>query len=1053
MNVPDQMFALGGAGKAIALEFLSADWVIEDILKPRPNPHQLTVTILDTAEGEENSDRQRIQDLRDKIRETKADIRESDAGRVGDIDIEYKLITEDIQLNGSIDLVGDDAVSRITSGNGMDKEDWWLTEDYINENLDFAKGVVRKRGLGKAIYYKAYAEDDSISTYVDLPQKGKVSIIAGLGGGTGSGTVIDLARHLQQKQRTAEITLFGVLPNHTEGTKESTNAYAALSELEYLSLTDENIFKDIVLLPIDPTGFDGKTGDTIQSSQLLQEFDEALIYLIVSYYNTQNLEDPFADSPKFAPFTVGVPQVLRYNVEAINEGRSALRDVIDEKRKALEAEGDIYGELERLLTDQYGTEVDGNLRDLDQADLEQRIEEVESLLDLDLFSELNYESVGLFREIITDAEREADDIAEQIDIINGSLRAVSTSSDDAQNFVDDIDQGLAEVLEEDLKLIARRKQLLEQKQLADAAQIRDAIEYLLNTEEGTVNPGVKLNQLESKVEDLEDRKTRLNNRLEDADAELEAAREEQSNEIDREVSRLRRNIESEFEKVQQFDEAEIRSAVNELESALEHFRTNIVNAQTEDEVESVPAEPVENALDDVEAKLEPVDVGFSDDRKDISASLTAIRRARSAFLTMNQEEGTLEQLTPWTSSAEEEREEAYKDYRMQKNQLGDKGIFSVGPAGSDFSAEIDYDADEIMTTVQREHSTLEDDIVDELQAQLGESQASLVDDFRTELERGGSLARLVEIAREALREELTDTDDIEEEIAEIESDLQEVEQQMDTYDSILTVFKEMTARRDTYVEHVSSFRSQREGYADEDERSVVTEREDSVYVSNIKPADVFRTTGDDDISESQLLKSEDERRRIRNELQDLAENAREQRYTGLKRRKIAKSKSRYDDMKIRAAVMSRAIDQIPADALDFEDIFSGAFDLGGSGKRVESPYTSWQNDVGDRWDIGISVFIDGVFLDNLRKVVSADGYHDGYQRRQADLGEDIVAHHSYALSEGKYPRRDDLLNLEADEDIEFYLRDEETVADDLLNNYHDVVSVAQSQRDEQTTED
>jgi hypothetical protein len=53
MNFPDRIFAVGGAGKAIALELLESDWVLEDLLQPQPNPASLTVTIIDTAEGEE----------------------------------------------------------------------------------------------------------------------------------------------------------------------------------------------------------------------------------------------------------------------------------------------------------------------------------------------------------------------------------------------------------------------------------------------------------------------------------------------------------------------------------------------------------------------------------------------------------------------------------------------------------------------------------------------------------------------------------------------------------------------------------------------------------------------------------------------------------------------------------------------------------------------------------------------------------------------------------------------------------------------------------------
>jgi hypothetical protein len=370
MKLPDRIFAIGGAGKEIAFTLLEAEWVLRDLLQPRPNPESLKVSILDTAIGERNDDRQRIQDIRTRINEIKADLREDNKNRVGDITIEYKLVTEDIQLTGSIDLIGDDAVPRITAGNGMEESDWWLQPEYINENLDFARGVVRKRGLGKAIYYKAYAEDDQMKTFVDLPDKGKVAIFAGLGGGTGSGILFDLAEELQEQQRTAEITLFAILPNHTEGVKENTNAYAALSELEYLSLNDENLFKDRILLPIDPTGFDGKTGNTIQTGEMLEELDEAIIYLVTAYYNNPDLEDPFNSNPSYAPFTIGIPQILRYNVEAITEGREALRNILDKKEESLQAEEELYTELSRFLAKHYSEPDDeSGLRDLDQTDL------------------------------------------------------------------------------------------------------------------------------------------------------------------------------------------------------------------------------------------------------------------------------------------------------------------------------------------------------------------------------------------------------------------------------------------------------------------------------------------------------------------------------------------------------------------------------------------------------------------------------------------------------------------------------------------------------------
>ncbi len=63
MKFPDRIFAVGGAGKAIAMELLESEWVLRGILEPRPDPPSLTITILDTAEGEQNNDKQRIADI------------------------------------------------------------------------------------------------------------------------------------------------------------------------------------------------------------------------------------------------------------------------------------------------------------------------------------------------------------------------------------------------------------------------------------------------------------------------------------------------------------------------------------------------------------------------------------------------------------------------------------------------------------------------------------------------------------------------------------------------------------------------------------------------------------------------------------------------------------------------------------------------------------------------------------------------------------------------------------------------------------------------------
>lgn len=1043
MNLPDRIFAIGGAGKAMAYKLLESDWVVDQVLAPRPNPQSVTVTIVDTAQGEENTDRQRVQEYRQRITERQNELRDAAKGRTGDIEVQYKLITNDIQLDGQIDLLGDDVVPRIAAGNGMDEEDWWLDQSHINENLDFAKGVVRKRGLGKAIFYKAYAEDDQISSYIDLLQKGKVAVLVGLGGGTGSGILLDLVRNLKDKHRTAEITLFGILPNHTEGVEENTNAFAALSELEYLSLTDEQLFKDRVLIPIDPTGFDGKTGNRINTGQFLEELDEAAIYLLTAYYNTQGLEDPFADSPKYAPFTIGIPQVLRYNVEAINEARERTQGILGTKEDALAAEEEVYGEVDRFLSKHYGMDgPKGNLREMDKTDLRERLDAVRSLTEFDLFAELQYESLSIFNDLLRQAEEESDDITSQIEIVAGSLRAGAvTSGEESQPFVDNIDELLADILERNLKLLGHRKELLESMQAIDENQVRDTVEFLLSVGDQNVNPGVRLNRLETKLENCKSRRTRLENDLADAEEELEALREEQAEEIQRELTDWERSVRSAHEQYLRLDDLPIQSQVATLEGELESYCTEVVNAENEDQVDKVSEAGVTEALDNLGRSLSEVGIEFEQERQRIKGSLPALKRAKQAFHQLNADEGVVEKFAPWESSTEKNRKEANKDYRMQKNELDNKEVFSISAPGTSFAAEVSYSGEDIRHRADQQAERLENDVLQTVRSTVSSPESHTLDRIRSDLQQGRSIEELKSTVRGFLEDEAAGTGDIRDHKVELETELDDVEAKVETFEQTKSLFQTLNNRRKQYVDKHEEFIQQCNEYGEHDQRSVTTEAEDYVYVKTIQPNDVLRTTGDAGLAESDLFSNRDETQRLESALEELARNARNQQYTGLKRRKFSSDRTRYDDLKIRLAVQSPAINQIPAEAINFEDVFKGAYDLGGSGKRVQSPFTSWRNEAGDSWDIGISVFINGVFLDNIRKAVGAEGYFDGYNSQKETLGDDILIHHSLGLEEGQYVRRNQTLNMEASDDVEFYLRDEPEVVDDLLNDFVDQVSL------------
>lgn len=1036
MNTPERIFAVGGAGKAIAFELLESEWILREIIRPKPNPDSLTVTIIDTAQGEENEDRQRIRELREYLHELEEDLRDSGRGRTGDVEIEYKLITKEIQLNSYVDLLGDDVVPRIAAGNGMDEQNWWIDRQHINENLDFAKGVVRKRGLGKAIYYKAYAEDDTISSYIDLPDKGEVSVIGGLGGGTGSGILIDLARHLRSKQPTAEITLFGILPNKSEGIKENTNAFAALSELEYLALNDESVFKDRVLLPIDPTGFDGKTGNRIQTGELLNELDEAMVYLLASYYSTTSagMEDPFAANPKFAPFTIGIPQVIRYNVEAISGARESIRAILTAQQDALDAEEQIYSEVDRFLSKHYSTDAeDRSLRDLGEADLSERLERIESLIELDLFDELEYESTGIFSTIIGDSKSEADSIVDQIEVLSGMLRAGTGTEGGRTVFVDDIDELLAETLEKSLELLVHRKELLQRKQAIDDSQVRDSVEYLLMSGDDGTNPGVRINRLEASLDDLRDRQRRLEEELSDTVDELEQRRQEAKEEIERQVDTWRRATEKSFDQFEAVSGVDQERLLGELETSLNGYATEIANTDSLDTLENVSEQNVRNALDQIESEFQSIGVEFQSERQDIERSLVALRNAKEAFIKLNQDEGTVEKLLPFEGSTEKERKEAQKDYRMQKTQLDDAGIFEISPAGTSFTVDVQYDTDRMNNTVERRRDELKRELIDQFRSRV--SSEAAVSDFERALDGLTSLSNLEEIAREAFRDEAVDTSSIEERKTEIETELEEVRSSLELYEATVDAFEGLSSLRTTYLDSIENYQEGLAEYREQSDRSVSTTNDEYVYIKNVRPNDVFRATGNDNLAESDLLKSNDESQRLQGNLEELAENARNEQYTGLRRRKFSHDGVRYDDLKIRVSVLSQASAQIDEDTLDVEEMFKGAFVVGSGGVGVDKQFSAWSVEAGGPWEVGMSVFIDGVFIDNLRSAVGADGYHASYQQRHEELDDDILVHHSYGLEQGFYPRRKNMLNLEATEDVEFILQDEMDVVNGLIADY------------------
>jgi hypothetical protein len=401
---------------------------------------------------------------------------------------------------------------------------------------------------------------------------------------------------------------------------------------------------------------------------------------------------------------------------------------------------------------------------------------------------------------------------------------------------------------------------------------------------------------------------------------------------------------------------------------------------------------------------------------------------------MNTEEGTLESLAPWETSAEEEREEAQRNYRMKTNQLEDKDVFTVSRTGDSISVDCEFNGQQLVRTVDDEVDHRRQSILSEARSVLSEEHPSAMDELQRQLDDGASFADLTTIIEECTEDEILETEEIQARHDELESDLEAAEKSVERYDGTADLFEELNQPREKLLTAEERYREHQTEYEESRDTDVATQNQSYDYIKTIQPQNILQIREDTDIGKSKLFTDQTERQRLRGALEELSRKAQDPQYTGLIKRRISDDRARYNEMNLVVGVMSKAIDSI-GDVADLEGEFKGAYNLGAGGEN----YASFPVEAGGNWDIGLGMFIGGVFLDNLRAEVEADGYHTGYKAREQSQDTDILVHHNHKLDEGWYVRRTDVLNMENRNDVRFYLRDEATIRDELLSEYLEAV--------------
>ncbi|HVP25890.1 MAG TPA: tubulin-like doman-containing protein [Methanomicrobiales archaeon] len=326
------VIAIGGCGKRLVNHLCDHEWFFRHFLSENKT---LSIYIMDTDTN------QRPQDLQiEKARRTQIfNLQKSQEGFGGKIEYAYYYLPDLAQVEQPTALTSSDVIAQIKSRRVRPEVKlWWMNDPpaWSYENLkkidpnivnDFGGGVHRRRAISKAVFYKAITQ--SAGKFPSFQGSGDTAIVVGLGGGTGAGMVIDLARYIHDRKGAhSKIWLFAVLPSNDESPNEQLNAAIALFELEYLNLTEDKLFNFIVLSSLGPTGY--KPG--LDNKKEVIDFDNAFPYLLINafYLPHSDIADIIDAKKDYSGFIVGDAHVIEYPIEELKNLKTEFESIIKE---------------------------------------------------------------------------------------------------------------------------------------------------------------------------------------------------------------------------------------------------------------------------------------------------------------------------------------------------------------------------------------------------------------------------------------------------------------------------------------------------------------------------------------------------------------------------------------------------------------------------------------------------------------------------------------------------------------------------------------------------
>lgn len=1100
-KLPDTVIGIGGTGKEVVFQMLDPEeeqeneWILRKVMES-PTEEQLETYIVETAQGDVGNEKHRCNQINTKIE----NIAEDYDDYVDTPEINYINVVNSAETGGH-ELINKEIINGFAENTSL--QCWWFGDSKIDTRENYSNGVVRRRALGKGLYYAARGGPDPIHSMVRGADAGtSVDIVVGLGGGTGSGMCLDIARALQ-KSSNVNITLFGVIPGTGQDNDVRANAFAALSELEYLSLTEQNPFQNVVLIPFEPV-------------EDKSEFDEAIVNSIIAYNNMRSTNIPrkfneeHGQGPnKYAPFTIAVPQVFQYDAPGIQQTRENFEDYLKERASIREIEQNLYNDLEKYLDD-YAEETyniyDGNrypdgyqLKEDGIEDLHERIRDIESLLSLDNLERCGYEAVSSLDKTLQDTKDEildgpsfsSDEVEKRKRLVVDELPEMFVENDlgkPAGGFNRTEDEELYELLEKEFSLIEPRRELRKAINFLEPGLERDALNEILKTDSsGTLQKTDISDQIGEYQSDINDLRTFR----EDYQQAKGIARSELTDKLEEWKSKHRSTIETLLNLQEHIKR--IEELLDKLESALKSVEMTANKADPESDINlnAVELGFSQDQFRELNEKLEAVGL----DQISVSSFKTSARKLCDARQVWNnaQPTGVIEKTKQLASSSDPMNQ--YKRYTKQIKS----DVYTVpdwGPKSKEFDATTEavpvkkrkQELSSEEKSQSRRRKTLVNELIRSLHDMLHPPDLNLYDiaDKAEDLNDRSNITGLEGLGTDAyeFRNKLDqdietadsgNTDEVMNKLCNSGNDSGPIYRMFESAylgpfdDAINDVTERIDERKDQVgkLEELSKLIDDgirlRDVHNDRtlpeeipDVGEVGTGDEESPFVKTKTAQDRGLMLNQKDINEAGLWSEPREQEYIKQHLGDVAELVNKQGDEiplvsgSISTGHPGSSKANYEQFRVAPVYMSRMFDNMRVLDKSAEiQTVKRKLKNGGVHIASDSQYKPMRVGFGGPWDVSATVFVGGVMLDNLRPFKGA--YRDAYQSEQEDLGEDTFIRHTHGLdgidtgtndlfndADGAYIRREELFNINSADDRLYLLDNDEPTIVDKLIDSYEI---------------